>query len=646
MLDPFVVQPHTIKHRSIRGLQGRWLESIAPPTKHQERPDGEENFLKRIITPRYFTTLGVAFSILFSLLLGKTAYLQIVQRDAFHARAEKNRTRLVRIPAERGLILDRNGVVLAKNTARFGITLNPLDLPRDPQKQNEVLAEISKILEIDQATAKAIIHDNPAEAATILDNIPYDQMLRLAAKTAALPGVTIDIVPQREYPDGSLFSHVLGYVGKISGDEYKKLRTQGYQFNDSIGQTGIEAMYEEQLRGADGVKKTEVDALGKVLGVISSQNPRTGSPLTLSIDRDLQSVARDALAAALTERRLKRGAVVAMTPQGEILAMVSLPDFDLNAFASQKNDEIGKLLADPNQPLFNRIISGAYPPGSTIKPLMALAALSEQVITENTTFISTGGLRVGQWFFPDWRAGGHGATNVTRAIAESINTFFYIIGGGYGDFRGLGLEKIAHYATLLRLGTKTGIDLPGEAKGFVPTEEWKRNTTGEPWYIGDTYHISIGQGYLLTTPLQIASVTATIANGGSLYQPSLMQGKDGPPLVKENIIGADAIKIVQKGMRQTVVSGSGRQLGTLPVTVAGKTGTAQWQPGRPTLAWFTGFAPYENPEMVITVMVEEGGEGNATAVPVVKKILEWYFSKNTNAQTPIPNQSQSSRTSL
>jgi penicillin-binding protein 2 len=267
---------------------------------------------------------------------------------------------------------------------------------------------------------------------------------------------------------------------------------------------------------------------------------------------------------------------------------------------------------------------------------MAASALEEGIITENSTFLSVGGIQIGQWFFPDWRAGGHGRTEVRRAIAESVNTFFYYIGGGHEDFRGLGVDKIVHYGELFGLGTQTGIDLAGEASGFVPIKEWKEEVKGERWYIGDTYHLAIGQGDLLVTPLQVAVFTSVFANGGALMRPhfvkniltssdqSLQEASTEP--IREDFINRYHISTVRDGMRQTVVSGSARSMSSVPVPVAGKTGTAQWSSKKPTHAWFTGFAPFDPPEITITILIEEGGEGSEVAVPIAREFLTWYFS--------------------
>ena len=334
-----------------------------------------------------------------------------------------------------------------------------------------------------------------------------------------------------------------------------------------------------------------------------------------------------------------KASAIVMNPQnGEILSMISLPAYDNNVFArgiSQK--EYSALISQSDNPLFNRSVSGEYPSGSTIKPVISVAALQEGIITEHTSFLSVGGLRIGKWFFPDWLAGGHGKTNVRKAIAQSVNTFFYYIGGGYENFRGLGVDKIVKYGHLFGLGTQLGVDLAGEASGFLPTREWKEEYKNEPWYIGDTYHLAIGQGDLLVTPLQVAVFTSVFANSGKLYRlhfiKEILTGDDETIRILENepirkdFIDSYNIYVVRQGMRQTVTLGSARSMQTVPVEVAGKTGTAQWSTKHENHAWFTGFAPYDNPELVITVLVEEGGEGSSVAVPIAKEFLEWYFGE-------------------
>ena len=557
--------------------------------------------------------------------------------------------------------------------------MRPIDLPKDELARDQLLRRLSRIIDglpetetADVSSGIGLVSDGPSfqlmkaalaevplfsleayQPVFITDNIDYDKAMRLLLIRDSLPGVIIDTKIRREYPftantpsgdssDVSSLSHILGYTGKISPEALDRLGPQ-YSLIDYVGKTGLEYSWEQELKGINGRKNIEVDALGRRKKVVSEVNPVAGYNLQLSLDLDLQREAETVTKAWLAKTKTNRAAVIAMDPRnGQILALVSLPAYDNNLFArGVSQEEYNVFLNDENNPLFNRAISGEIPSGSTIKPVIAAAALQEKVISENTSFLSVGGLYIGQWFFPDWKAGGHGITNVRKALAESVNTFFYYIGGGYQDFVGLGVDRLVKYMNLFGLGAKTGIDLNGESAGFVPTQAWKEETKNEAWYIGDTYHISIGQGDILVTPLQVANFTAAVANGGILYRPSLVQSlldennqtvkKIEPEIVRQNFIDSYNLQVVREGMRQTVTAGSARSLGTLPVSVAGKTGTAQWSSKKENHAWFTGFAPYENPEIVITVLVEEGREGSEISVPITKEILNWYFSQRKNS---------------
>jgi len=357
--------------------------------------------------------------------------------------------------------------------------------------------------------------------------------------------------------------------------------------------------------------------------------------VTLAIDVELQKAVEKYLIDELTLIGKKKASVIVMDPNnGEVLTLVSLPAYDSNLFSGGIDKESYAAFAeDPNQPLFFRSLSGEFPSGSTFKPYVATAALAEGIITPVSSFLSTGGLAIGVWFFPDWKVGGHGETNVYKAIAESVNTFFYIIGGGFESFTGLGVERITSYASLFGFGAPTGIDLPNEAGGFLPSKEWKEQTKGERWYVGDTYHLAIGQGDLLVTPIQMAVALSVVANGGTKYKPHVTRAVDNQIVLPEGVALPDsirtAIEVVRQGMRQTVTSGSARRLNALPVTSAGKTGTAQIGGTEETHAWFTGFAPYDNPEISVVVLIEEGGEGSSTAVPVAENIFKWWANNRT-----------------
>jgi penicillin-binding protein 2 len=315
--------------------------------------------------------------------------------------------------------------------------------------------------------------------------------------------------------------------------------------------------------------------------------------------------------------------------------MVSEPAYDANKFAQGiSKDDYSALINDPDNPLFSRSISANVASGSVFKPVVGAAAMAEHTINENTSVLSTGGIHVGKSFFPDWKAGGHGVTNLAKGIAESVNTFFYSIGGGTDSITGLGVERIVNYAKKFGYGSPLGIDLPNEGAGFLPTKEWKQNTKGERWYIGDTYHVAIGQGDVIVTPLQVAMMTTVFANHGTLYRPRVVQAmtaSDGtrvekdPEVITPQVTDKFAIDAVRRGMRQTVTAGSARSLNALPVQVAGKTGTAQWNSKKSNHAWFTSFAPYDKPTITVTVLVEEGVEGSVNASPVAREIYRWYF---------------------
>lgn len=589
----------------------------------------------------------ILFFILFCsfVLLFRLAWIQIIKGDYYYQMAEGNRIRTQRLEAKRGIIYDREMKPMARNVANFLLYFVPIDLPRDQEEKTEILKKVSQILgdmsfeeiseKLDEIKVGSLRSYQPL---FIKDKIEYEKAIALYLKSLEMPGVVVLNKSRREYDlRSSSLSHIIGYTGKISEEELKNLGSE-YLMIDYIGKTGLEYFWENELKGNSGRKQIEVDAFGKQKKIISETKAEDGHNLILSLDTELQAKIEEILKNYF-DKNTNKASVIAMNPNnGEILALVSLPAFDNNDFAVGIGwDKYSELINDPARPLFNRSISGQYPSGSTLKPIIAAAALQENIISERTTFISSGGIRIGRWFFPDWRTGGHGATNVRKAIADSVNTFFYYIGGGYEDFVGLGIDKLLNYFKIFGLGKQTGIDLPGEASGFLPSREWKQEVIGEAWYIGDTYHASIGQGYVLTTPLQIANFTSVFANGGKLYRPHLvikiLSGKDEDTKeieslpIRENFINTYNIAVVRQGMRQTVVSGSATSLQSVPVAVAGKTGTAQWSSSKNPHAWFTGFAPYDNPEIVLTVLVEEGAGNIHLAVPISRDILTWYFSR-------------------
>jgi len=583
------------------------------------------------------------FSIFFLMLtaLGTRAgYLEIIQGEDYRSLAEGNRIRVVPIPSERGIIFDRNGSLLARNIPDFTLTITPADLPRDENERKRMIVQLAEMTELTPIDIEKALNRYPRYLTTpvpVKEHLDYDKALLLDIQSGTLPGVSLGIGTKREYllerlPERNdpvvSMSHILGYLGRINEEEYGELKTEGYLPADTIGKTGIESAYETILRGNYGKKKIEVDALGREQKILAQEDAVEGKDLTLAIDMRLQEEAERFLRTSAGLNGPGRGAAIAMDPRtGEILALVSWPAYNSNTFSSGiTSEEYDGLLQDPNRPLYPRAIAGIYPPGSTIKLIVAAAALTERIITPNTSFVSSGGIRVSRWFFPDWKIGGHGVTNVVKAISESVNTFFYAIGGGWETFDGLGVEKLGAYFHAFGLGERLGIDLPGEGRGFVPSIEWKEDTKDEPWYIGDTYHLAIGQGDILVTPLQVTAWTAVFANGGDLLKPQLLK-VDQPEIIRLQVVPPDVIETVRQGMRETVTGdrGSARGLQLSPWPIAGKTGTAQWKTGEQNHAWFTGFAPYDDPEIVVTVLIEAGGEGSTAAAPVARNIIETWL---------------------
>lgn len=677
--DPFIIQEGKFDYRNLKDsvYYSDWTEDSFlqdPSSKEVVSHSFNYNNLKYFI---------VIFILGFLLIIGRSFWLQVIKGGSYSLLAEGNRLRSVSVEAKRGIIYDYKMRPLVRNSANFVLYLKPIDLPRDELKRDDLLRELASItsgnledkgfsLSSDSLDPELVL-DAPGfyelkeklskvkigslesyQPLFIADNLNYETALFIILKSSEWPGVFVSNKTGREYltpsPESdsgidvlgeSSLSHILGYTGKISEKELKSFGSN-YSLIDYIGKTGIEYFYEKELKGLAGKKNVEVDALGREKKVINESAAIDGYNLRLSIDLDLQLKAESILKEHLAKRNLSRASFIAIDPRdGSVLSLISLPAYNNNLFSggiSQAN--YSALINNPDRPLTNRSISGEFPSGSTIKPVFAAAALQEGVVNSKTTILSTGGLRIGQWFFPDWKAGGHGNIGVKGALAWSVNTFFYYIGGGYGDFKGLNLDGLIKYSKLFGLGEKTGIDLPGESAGLVPTKEWKREKVNEAWYIGDTYHLSIGQGYLLTTPLQIANYTAAIANGGTLYKPKLLKeiyfgNGDSfkvikPEIIREEFIDKNNIALIKEGMREAVTYGSARYLNYLDVSSAGKTGTAQWSSVKNNHAWYIGFAPYEEPKIAFVVLIEEGDEGSTVAVPVAYDILNWYFSEDKN----------------
>ncbi|MDD5043336.1 MAG: penicillin-binding protein 2 [Patescibacteria group bacterium] len=604
-----------------------------------------EDFLGKSIDDKILGKIFLVIALFLFLLFSRAFYLQIIRGGEYRDFAEGNRIRIKVTPPPRGLIYDRGGEAFVKNVGSFNLVVVPSDLPKKEEDKEALFDNFSEEYGIAKEQIKSLLEGVPSfsyQPILLKENISREEALKILIQSENLPGFSVDVGIRREYiingeeSSKNSLAHIIGYEGKITRDELA-LYGDDYYLNDRLGKSGLELSYENLLRGQHGEKKVEVDVRGREIKVLAEVKPEFGRNIKLSIDKELQKKTEELLARYLKSNNKKRGAVIIEDPNsGEILSMVSLPTFNNNDFSEGISQEIYTgLINDESQPLFNRAIKGEYPSGSIFKPIVALAALEEGIINQRTSFLSVGGINVYQWFFPDWKAGGHGWTNVTRALAESINTFFYIIGGGYKDFEGLGIYKIVEYAKKFNLGEGLGVDLPGEAFGFLPTPEWKEKAKGEEWYIGDTYHLAIGQGDILVTPLQAVSWISVFANGGTLYRPYLVKEilneknevveEVKPEIINSNFAFPQNIDIIRSGLRQAVVSGSAKGLLDLPITSAGKTGTAQWHSKKQPHSWFVGFAPYNNPKVAIVVLIEEGGEGSGVALAVAHDILGWYF---------------------
>lgn len=651
--NPFPIHDFGSSDTSIgRQYRTAWVEESfdAPKNTGAGEVTTGGSFLGLAVSSSRQRLVFFVMIIAIGLLLGRSFYLQVARGTYYQDLAEGNCIRILPLIAPRGVFFDRNQKQLVKNVPSYDLMVTIADLPTDTEQQVQIFQQVSEVVKIPLEEIKQRLKEQQGyryQPILIASSLNYDQIIALRLMTD-LPGVNLVEGARRQYllaNDQGItqsLAHVLGYTGQLTREEYEAHKDSGYFLSDLIGKTGLEKEYERQLKGINGGKQIEVDALGRELKIITEQVPQAGADLTIGLDLELQQIAETALREVLQEYGKKKGAVVALDPRdGSIRALVSLPSFDSNQFTQGITTvEYQKLVNDPSRPLFPRAIAGVYPSGSTIKPVMVVAALAEKVITPQTSFVSVGGLRVGQWFFPDWKVGGHDVTNMYKAIAESVNTFFYAIGGGIAtngnpangyDFAGLGPYRISDWLQRFGLGSLTGIDLPGEEKGFVPTVEWKNATTGELWYIGDTYNLSIGQGNLQVTPLQVANWTAAVANGGTLYQPRLVTrigDRDiAPVVIRSNLSDPTDIAEVRRAMRQTVLSGSAQSFASLPIAIAAKTGTAQWSSVKPPHAWFASFAPATDPRLVVVVLIEEGEEGSRTAAAVARRIYQQYADK-------------------
>ncbi|MBL8030513.1 MAG: penicillin-binding protein 2 [Candidatus Doudnabacteria bacterium] len=648
MKDPFAVTTN-LSSRSKKELD--WDESAMDSQVEIEDVHDSERVSGNFFFARFFLIL------MLFLLGGRLFYLQVVRGGYFQEMAENNRIRSQVIRAPRGLILDRFSKPLLENIAGFNLVTVPFDLPKIGTEDQ--MRKLSRLLNLDYADISKKIEAMDKKSITpqvIAQDLSLESSILFQTHASEFAGFSVEKTPIRHYFQPEKFSALVGYTGLADEKDLYKFNLSDVEAGSQVGKQGLEVFYENFLRGVSGENQVEVDSSGKILNVLGEKASQPGNSLSLNIDADLQTEIYNNFTQNGTVP--VRGAVIALNPKtGEVLALLSLPGFDNNLFSHGiSQQDYQKLANDPKKPFLNRAISGQYPPGSTVKPVVAAAALNEGLVNEDTVIVDKGLLVIPNQYdsnvsynFVGWKLTGLGPMNVKSAIAQSSDIYFYIVSGGHpsSKIEGLGILKLADYYRKFNVGKVTGIDLPGEKAGVVADPAWKAKAFAndaimKKWYLGDTYHVGIGQGDMLTTPLQVAFWTSIFANNGVGMKPKILnsvKSSDGseilqnkPEILVEKFLPDSILKTVQEGMRETIISGSGRQLLSLPITSAGKTGTSQFDGSDPkkTHAWFTAYAPYEDPQIVITVLVEAGGEGHAAAVPVAKHALEWWAKNRLN----------------
>lgn len=599
------------------------------------------------LSGRVFLLVGGAALLLALIVVGRIGFLNLGKADFYAARSLSNVNREVAIPANRGVIVDRYGEVIAKNAETFSVFVSASELIRDRKTLHEVLTKLAEVLQVSVSDLMQILEEEDFETKTsvaIARNISPEAAI--AIRSLDLGTVLVQHDFRREYVNGAAFSHVVGYTGVAE------------QGSAVVGRTGLELAYDDVLRGKDGVYVYHRDARGKVLEEGVTEEAVPGLTLETTLDAALQAYFHDRLGSGLRGLGVRGGVGIALDPRtSEVLALVSFPDFDNNLFVtSGTSKERNALIQDPGRPLFNRAISGAYNPGSTIKTLVALAALKEKVISATREILSIGYIEIPNPYAPDkpsrfvdWKPQGY--VDVRSALAKSSNVYFYVVGGGYEDIKGLGINKLKEYWQKFQFGKITGLDIGPEAKGLLPDPKEKEERTGTPWRLGDTYNVSIGQGDFLVSPLQLINFIASIGNNGHMYQPRIMRrianedGNFGAAPIPKTLFDYSSWEFelaeVRAGMEDAVEKeyGTAHLLSNLPFTIGAKTGTAQTNNNTKENAFFVGYAPADNPEIAILVLVENARQGSLNAVPIAKDVLEWYYenrivSGKSNSENP------------
>ncbi len=601
--------------------------------KYSIRPGQQRSFRKRMIT--FFSIIVF----MFFLLVFRVAYLQIVMGDVYSTRSERNRVRLMPIVANRGEIYAFHFKhKLISNKRSFCVTVVPAGLPKDKIQRGRLLANVANLLSMTTNEIDKIIKRKTWDKYTpklLKADVGYDILTRLSESINRYPGVFWENRPIRIYTLTNTLSHVLGYTGYISRRELRLHAKRGYRNGSIIGKTGIEQVYDHQIRGDEGILEREVNALNRVTDQKIRKQPVHGNPMILTIDAKLQQLAQNAMGK-------KKGAIIVSKPAtGEVLVLLSNPGYNAGLFYwNIEQKELTKLLNNPAKPLFNRAIQAQYPPSSIFKLVTATAGLETGRLKLSDHYICRGGYRLGNRYFKCWS--NHGRLDFFGAIKNSCDVYFY------RQSLKMGASAILKYARAFGFGKRTGIDLPGESKGFVPTKKWKYKQAGRPWLDGDTLNLAIGQGDILVTPLQINVMTATIYNNGIAYKPYLkkeirslynnrvIQRNTGKKLLFKNNVSARTYGLLKKSMIMVVNGGTGGVAYSPKVLVGGKTGTAE-NSGKEDHGWFTALAPMnaKNPEDVIavTVICENGGGGGAVAAPIAACIIRSHFENKTINQT-------------
>ena len=572
-------------------------------------------------------------------LISRLFFLQIIQGERYVFLSENNRVRIKRVPGTRGMVLDRQGQLLVDSRPSFDL----LFVPEDTEDAEATLRRLARYLGRSEDEMLGVFEENKSRAAfdeiVLGKDVDWATVVAVESRQLDLPGVTLRVRPRRSYLDGPIAAHVLGYLGEIGPKQLKLLKDQGYVLGDEIGQYGLEKKFEGLLRGQSGGQQFEVDALGRRVRVLHEVMDVPGYTVHLTLDRELQETAFEALSG-------KEGTIVALDVRtGAILAMVSTPAFDPNSFARGiKSEDWRSLVKDRLHPLSNRAIQGQYPPGSTFKIIMAIAGLEEGVVQPESQIFDPGYFPFGNRVFRDWKKQGHGYVDLHRAIVESCDVYFYQLG------QRIGVDRIAKWARAFGLGEKSGFGLDEEKSGLIPDSQWKRKRFRQAWYPGETLSIAIGQGYVTVTPLQLANMMAGVANGGTLYRPRIVSRVESVDGATVREYGAEKIRTVElkkntlervhKALADVVrtPAGTGGAARSAIVDIAGKTGTAQVVEMKGAYlkseqltyfnrdhAWFVAYAPFDTPKIAVVVLVEHGGHGGSAAAPLAKKVIEKYL---------------------